>query len=317
MRLCLLHLDDALQLQNDFIDHCERNGARHLHAEEVGGRVRLWGKDATLDELRAHICGQAAHLGEGPKLWFMGSGDFHHVSAMLIDKALEASAGQATVIHFDNHPDWVRFDDGMHCGSWVNRAAANPKVAKVITLGVASRDLRWPEFKGANLSLMRDGKLELFPFWHPPSRVRKQYGAGAGYRQQAKQLHWNTIAEQGDGPFLQLLLSRIATADVYLTIDKDVLRGEDAVTNWDQGHLQLPYLLELIRAIGQRHRIIGADVTGDYSKPRYGGSVLTRLRKRGEILLDQPTCRPDMQTATRINSAGNHALLDVLQQVMP
>ncbi len=316
MKLCLLHLDDALQSQTDFIGHCERNGGRHLHAESLGSAVRLWGKDATLDQLGALICGQFANLGEEPKLWFMGSGDFHHISALLIDRAAAGRSEPITVIHFDNHPDWVHFHGGMHCGSWVNRAAANPNVAKVITLGVSSKDLVRPEWKGANLSLMQEGKLELFPFWHAPSRVRKQYGSGAGYSQTNGHIKWRTIAEQGNGPFLATLLSRIATRDVYLTIDKDVLRAEDALTNWDQGQMQLPYLLEIIQTIGGHHRIIGADVTGDYSAPHYSGSMLTRAKKYGEIFMDQPRCRPNVTEAARVNSASNHALLDVLQQVM-
>lgn len=316
MKLCLLHLDDALQRQADFIGHCERNGAHHLHAEAVGSQVRLWGKNANLAELNALICGQSAHLGAEPKLWFMGSGDFHHVSALLIDRAVATEDEQITVIHFDNHPDWVHFNGGMHCGSWVNRAAANPKVAKIITVGVSSKDLNQPEWKGANLTLLRDGKLELFPFWHEPSRVRKQYGEGPSYQQVGNAINWRTIAEQGDGPFLTMLLSRIKTRKVYLTIDKDVLRPEDALTNWDQGKMDLSYLLQLIQAIGQKHQIIGADVNGDYSTPNYTGNLLTRGKKYAEIFMDQPRHHPDPAETARVNSASNHTLLDMLQQVM-
>src|SRR5689334_20738637 len=123
MKLYLLHLDDALSLQTDFIGHCERNGAGHLHAEDLGRAVRLWSKTATLENVAALVRGRAASSGAEPKLWFMGSGDFHHISALLIETTLSTLDDPVTVIHFDNHPDWVNFSKGMHCGSWVNRIA--------------------------------------------------------------------------------------------------------------------------------------------------------------------------------------------------
>ena len=316
MKLCLLHLDDALPSQGDFISHCERNGATHLHAEKIGSAIRLWGKEPCLQELSAVLHGKCRDLGAGPKLWFMGSGDFHHVSALHIAHAVEEAGEPVTVIHFDNHPDWVHFSGGMHCGSWVNRATNHPNVAKVITLGVTSYDLKNPEWRGANLSLMREGKLELFPYWHAPSRVRKQYGTGPGYTQKQGRIHWHSIAEAGEGPFLATLLSRIGTRMVYLTIDKDVLAHDDALTNWDQGRMSLAYLLQIIAAIGAAHRIIGADVTGDYSPPHYSGNIVTRFMKRAEIFTDQPRSRPSLEEAARVNSASNHALLDALQEVM-
>lgn len=316
MKLCLLHLDDALELQPDFVSHCERNGAQHLYAKKQGSTVRLWGRDAALEELTAMLHGHCAQVGQGPKLWFMGSGDFHHVSALHIAHAAEAMGEPLTVIHFDNHPDWVHFSGGMHCGSWVNRAANHPNVAKVITLGVTSYDLKNPEWRGANLGLMKSGKLELFPYWHAPSRVRKSYGEGPGYVQKGNHIHWHSMAEAGEEPFLETLLARIPTKAVYLTIDKDVLSAEDALTNWDQGQLRLPYVLQMIATIGAKHRIIGADVTGDYSTPHYAGNLITRLMKHSEIWMDQPLCRPCKKEAARVNSASNHALLDALQEVM-
>ena len=118
----------------------------------------------------------------------MGSGDFHHVSALLIGMLAEANAEPLTVIHFDNHPDWVHFDGGMHCGSWVNRALALPQVQRVITIGVCSHDLVWPEFKGANLrSAWRDGKIVLLPWQSPgahfPRARYRQDGAGRIFAQ--------------------------------------------------------------------------------------------------------------------------------------
>lgn len=316
MQLCLLHLDDALKSQSAFMETCERDGARHIEMQQLGSEVRLWSKQPQLDQLQAALNDFSEKAGDEPQLCFMGSGDFHHVTALLLENALKKHAEPITVIHFDNHPDWVNFEGGMHCGSWVNRAASHPKVAKVITIGVCSKDLQNPDWKGANLCLLSQGLLELFPYHHAPSRVRNVYGAGASYTQKNNHIHWQPISEMGEQAFISVLLSRIKTKSVYITIDKDVLTREDAETNWDQGMMRLPFLLQLLYKISANHSIIGADVNGDYSQPIYSGGVWPRFKKQAEIFLDQPRFAPDMAKASNLNSATNHALLDVLSEVM-
>ena len=316
MQLLLLHLDDALELQPNFVRSCLLAGAHEIGDKAIGRQIRLWGRQSALGELWR--CLASAHpLGRNKaRLSFMGSGDFHHVSALLLALALEQQSKPVTVIHIDNHPDWVQFSGGIHCGSWVNSALANPMVAKVITIGVCSSDLRSPERKGANLAPLAAGRLELYPFEHPPSRVKAAYGSGASFEQMSGALYWKSIATFGEANFLDRLLSRIKTEAVYLTIDKDVLSTADAVTNWDQGRMRLPYVLWLINGIAGRHRIIGADVTGDYSTPSYGGGLWMRTIKRAEVLIDQPFRQLDMPSAKNINSAANHALLEVLGESM-
>ncbi|MBB3384340.1 arginase [Rhizobium sp. BK312] len=316
MQLLLLHLDDALELQPDFVRACKFAGAYQYFGKNAGQQVRLWSKQGALDDLSREIVKNRPATGKTPQLCFMGSGDFHHITALLLDDALERQSSAATLIHFDNHPDWVKFDGGLHCGSWVNSALANPSIQKVITIGVCSHDLRSPERKGANLHWLGDGKLELYPYEHPPSRVLADYGNGASYRQEGGALHWKSIAEIGEENFIDHMLSRIRTEAVYVTIDKDVLAADDAVTNWDQGRMRLPYLLSLISEIGSRHRIIGADVIGDYSTPSYAGSLRMQFMKRAEIFIDQPRMRQGAETMRNINSAANHALLEVLAEYM-
>jgi arginase family enzyme len=316
VQISLLHLDDALDSQPDFIRACEQAGAQPIRFAEDASNIRLWGKQRTLDNFGEALVKQLTPNFPEPRLTFMGSGDFHHVTTFLLASVLESQTNPITVIHIDNHPDWVKFENGMHCGSWINSAIGFRKVEKIITLGVCSQDLRRPERQGANLRLLSRGLLELYPYDHAPSRVKRDYGSGASYEQKNSALHWKTIRQIGEQNFIDHLLSRIKTKAVYLTIDKDVLCMEDAVTNWDQGCMHLPYLLSLIGEIGKRHTIVGADVSGDYSSPRYSGNLWTRLSKHAEILMDQPFRSPDATRAVKINSAANHALLGVLSEVM-
>jgi hypothetical protein len=318
MKLHVLHLDDALMRQCGFLQHCLASSAHHLDARDEGGRVRLWGRQQDLGILQARLRAQFANDDRAPRLCFMGSGDFHHVSALLVDAAAERLEKPFTVVHFDNHPDWVHYKGGLHCGSWVHRALQNSKVAKILTIGVCSNDLEHPDRKGANLKPMAEGRLEVFPYIHAPSRVRRFYGSGAGFHQDGNMLRWVTIDADGEDAFLERMLSRIGTADVYITVDKDVLAREDAETNWDQGRLRLPWLLDAIRAIAQRHKIVGADVTGDYSRPAYAGTPWRRMLAHAEIMLDQPCRRTiDLCNSTALNARSNLALLQVFRETMP
>nr|WP_246724492.1 arginase family protein [Rhizobium phaseoli] len=292
-------------------------GAREVDDKKSGRAIRLWARPQALDEVWRNLVKAAPLSNDGSRLCFMGSGDFHHVTALLLSLALEKNRRPVTVIHIDNHPDWVHFDNGMHCGSWVNKALELPLVEKVITLGVCSHDLKSPERKGANLVPLSNGRLELYPYEHPPSKVKSDYGTGPSFSQIGGALHWQSICELGESNFVDRLLGRIQTEAVYVTIDKDVLSDADAVTNWDQGSMRLPYVLWLLSEIGERHRVIGADVTGDYSTPNYGGDFYTRTMKKAEVLIDQPFRRRDVMATRNINSAANHALLEVLSELMP
>jgi hypothetical protein len=315
MQLALLHLDNAFDSQPEFISTCDKNGARQIMMRKDGAGIRLWGRDDALAAFGEKVM-RALQGGPEPRLTFMGSGDFHHVTVYLLASALENHTGPITVIHFDNHPDWVKHKNGVHCGSWINRALEHPQVDKIITVGVCSDDLRLPEWKGANLNPLSKGVQEVYPYDHAPSRVRRDYGAGISFKQANGALHWKTIRSIGERNFEEHILSRIETEAVYLTIDKDVLGRDDAVTNWDQGRMRLPYLLSLIKEIGGHCRVVGADVTGDYSTPDYGGPLWTRISKRAEVFMDQPRGIPDLKQASIVNSAANHALLEILSEAM-
>lgn len=316
MQLHLLHLDDSLELQSGFLMNCRKAGALETRAIESGALLRLWARPFELDQLKRQLSVEYVKAVGKARLCFMGSGDFHHITSLLIELALEEMKQPVTLIHFDNHPDWVYFRNGLHCGSWINRVAANPMVEKIITIGVCSNDLNWPEWKGANLSLLRDRQLELYPYNQVRSRVRRNYGSGASHSYSNGYIEWRAIAQWGEQAFISHLKARIRTEAVYITIDKDVFTSDEAVTNWDQGQLRLSFLLEMLRAITGRHKMIGADVTGDYSKPAYRGSLIRRIAKQAEILLDQPAGPGDMEHAIATNSALNLQLCSALGGLM-
>ncbi len=300
MRPVFLNLDNALDAQSAL----RGQGGLTVEARDLGPALRLWSRPPALASLAARLRDRAP-AGSAPDLVFAGSGDFHHVTPLLIERAIAASdAGPVTVVHFDNHPDWVRFENGLHCGSWVGRAARLPGVAKVITIGVCSGDIDRPETKRADLDLVAEGRVELYPWRAPDGGPVLRVGDQG----------WPSMQAMGEGGFADLLASRIATPAVYVTIDKDVLHVDDAVTNWDQGQLSLDGLERLIRTVAGRARLIGADVVGDWSPPRYGPDLLSNLLKRGEAFLDQPRGGVPGDLA-RTNEATNLRLLSLFAEV--
>ncbi len=302
MLLNVLHLDEAFKSQPEFMAVCNDLKATQIDARREGALVRLWGKDKNLKLLRQHLQTYLARdttvdNTHAPVVTFMGSGDFHHVTALLIDLVAESDPSPLTVIHFDNHPDWVKFSGGMHCGSWVNRALYIQQVERVITIGVCSRDLVRPQFKGANLAALKLGRIHMLP-WQSPSHRFKRFDMG----------------KLGEDAFCQQLRTLVKTRNIYITIDKDVLSHADAITNWDQGKMHLPYLLHLLRFLMSRHNVIGIDVNGDYSPKLYSGLKHQVALKKLESMIDQPRLGRKLALASDINQKTNLAILNCIKE---
>lgn len=60
------------------------------------------------------------------------------------------------------------------------------------------------------------------------------------------------------------LIEAIPTGSIYISIDKDALRREDAVTNWDQGVIPLSQLLACLRLLLFHKKVLGVDICGEY-----------------------------------------------------
>src|SRR5262249_6558403 len=152
---------------------------------------------------------------------------------------IEQCGEPVTLVHFDNHPDWVRWAPRWHCGSWVNRALELAPVHRVITLGPCSEDLDRPQLKGGNLAALGTGRIVLMPWRPAPSRVLGTIPDGRGHRREDGHLVWRNLAEHALADNVAAVLAAIDTDAIWLTIDKDVLGESEALTNWDQGQMPL------------------------------------------------------------------------------
>jgi arginase family enzyme len=300
MRLQILDLDGSLDTQTSLRTAAPWTAIDTVPLRDLGPRLRLWSRDRSIRAARKHLPARA-----GPTLSLLGSGDFHHLAVLLMEQASEP----ITVIHIDNHPDWVRLAPHWHCGSWVNRALELPQVVKLITLGVCSDDLVRPDRKGGNLPALGAGRIALFPWQHAPSRVWRRIADGPGHRYENGHLIWRNLAETGIEAGLDAIIPLITTAAIWISIDKDVLPESEALTNWDQGQMPLAAVLQTVRTLGARKRIAGADICGEFSPPRHAN-----VFKRWEARMDQPQ-RASLDAALLArNEAVNRELLVAIEQ---
>ncbi|MCF7751055.1 hypothetical protein KQ945_09890 [Bacillus subtilis subsp. subtilis] len=210
-----------------------------------------------------------------PGTVLLGSGDFHHLSLVLLRRLSARPPFQLVVL--DNHPDNMRFPFGMHCGSWVNAAAALPQVSHVHVLGITSPDIGRRHAWENHWSPLWRGRLT---YWCMDVEVGWAHalGMGAAFRR---------------FPHPQALLAAFAAEQAatprptYLSIDKDVLAEDVARSNWDQGRFQLADVQAVIDAL-RTGGLVGSDITGDVSLARYR----SRFKRWLSALDGQPQIDP-------------------------
>ncbi len=305
MRLRVLDLDSSLPGQAAFAERLVSGRAERIDLTPSAPSLRILARRRAMDAFCERMAQEDYAVGT-PEVTFYGSGDFHHLAAGLLRLIKEP----VTVIHFDNHPDWISFPPTFNCGAWVNRALQLPQVRKVVTLGPCSNDLAWPELKTGNLAAVREGLLEIRPWRHPPSRVWRDYDRGPGHRSRGGYIEWSNLADGDWGAALDDVIAGVPTRAVWLSIDKDVLVEEEAATNWDQGGMSVDHLIEAIKRFALRTRLLGVDVCGDYSQPRFHDPLRAALAH-----FDHPAKPGPTPAALHRNDATNARLIACFEEV--
>ena len=302
----MLDLDSSLVSQPALAARIAAGRGRRIGARDLAPRLRIFATRRAMAELGARLDAEQGD-GEGCPVIFYGSGDFHHLATLLIERV----GMPVTVIHFDNHPDWVRFPPTHNCGGWVNCALALPNVVRVITIGPCSDDLSQPERKTANLRAVAEGRLEVHAWRHEPSRVIGRYGDAAGWAQSGRELHWRELAGQDWEAFLSDLIARLPATALWVTLDKDVLASGEACTNWDQGAMPLDHVLRAIERLAGARLIVGVDICGDWSPPRFTDPLRAALG-----YFDRPEQDTPSGQALAVNDTTNARLLSCLDRVL-
>jgi hypothetical protein len=221
-----------------------------------------------------------------------GSGDFHYLTALWLRRVAQA----VIVVSFDNHPDWDIRPPKWGCGGWVNRALELPNVKRVSVWGCGNFECWWPQQVFGNRRAEREGQLEVHPWADDrPMKDRQRRGAILRGDWQEK---------------FQAFVKGLGNADVYVTIDLDCLRAEEAVTNWEGGRFAIVDLVWALEKLRESSRIVGGDICGAYSSPRY-----SRWKQRFASEWDHPKLKlPPADEIRRINSTTIAKLWPVLTQ---
>ncbi|MBU0548228.1 MAG: arginase family protein [Candidatus Omnitrophica bacterium] len=240
---------------------------------------------------------------------FLGSGDFHHISEILTSQINQPTC----LVIFDFHPDWDILPPRFGCGSWVSQALENKNISKCILIGMGSDDLSGIALQTGNLASLTANRLEIYPFRHKPSRIGfrhipENYSITARRGFLTSKVIWHELEKEDLSEFILKLIKRLPTQKVYISIDKDCLNSDFALTNWEEGCLRLDQLLIMLKIIRNNLDIIGLDITGDYSPP-----VISSRLKAMFSRLDHPkrlavsNCPADL--ITWINEQSNLAIL--------
>ncbi len=176
------------------------------------------------DEARAEIL---SRIGAYPLrgVHFLDSGNYHYMTRLFTSRLDRDYA----LLFYDHHTDMQPASfDLLSCGSWAKECLEqDPHLKKLICVGPPAESMALiPE------ELARDPRLACLDettFLADPGIVAKALP-----------------------PELPL----------YLSIDKDVLRKSDAITNWDQGNVSLDFLCEHLVSLLRGRDVLGIDICG-------------------------------------------------------
>jgi arginase family enzyme len=258
-----------------------------VEAREWGPRLRFSAPPRLIAEFyREHETNLAV-----PFLLY-GSGDFHYLTALRLRRV----AGPVVLVSFDNHPDWDVRPPKWGCGGWINRALELPHIKHVAVWGCGNFECRWPHQIFGNRRAERAGILEVHP-WADDRPMKEQQRRGAILRE-----NWRERFEQ--------FVNGLASENIYVTIDLDCLRIEEAVTNWESGRFSVVDLQWALGTLRESCRIVGGDICGAYSPPKYA-----RRKQRFAAEFDHPKLRlPDEDEIRAINLATLEKLWPLLAQ---
>ena len=297
----VLDLDASLTSQPCLAGLLHEGRAIHIGARDLAPRLRIVAARAPLARLRDRLHAIAGAENVPGTIAFYGSGDFHHLATLFLARLRE----EVTLLHFDNHPDWVRFPATVNCGAWVNRALELPQVARVVTIGPAGDDLVRPQWKGANLRALRDGRLEVHAWRGRESRYRGRPFEVPGCRAAHGRIAWDSLADASWEGFLDALDARLPGRPLWVSLDKDVLGPGEALSNWEQGGMTLSAILEAVERLGHRRGILGIDVCGDYSPPHFRDPFRWLLSATDRAAVPKPS-----EAALAVNDRSNRRILE-------
>jgi len=257
-----------------------------IDARSWGPRLRYIARRPDVEEFWGEIRERL------PEVVVYGSGDFHHLAGVLMRRVSERPV---TLVSFDNHPDWDVRPPYWSCGGWAARTLRSGLAQRVSVWGCGNFELRAPARWFADWAALRSGKLEVHAWSErqPPGVCRKFNCMSYG--------EWRLRFEE--------FARGLSGGPVYVTVDMDCLREQEAMTNWEQGLFAAGDVRWAIEKLRASCELVGLDICGAYSEPAY-----SRLAQRFAGWWDHPKVAHKQEEARRLNVL---ALREILSSVLP
>jgi hypothetical protein len=243
--------------------------------------VRAWGPRLRYIARRRDIDAFWNEVGSDlPRFVLYGSGDFHHLAGALI-RRIETTP--VILVSFDNHPDWDVRPPYWACGGWAARTIKTGRIERVSVWGCGNFELQWPSRLFADRAVLKTGRFEINAWAErQPPAVQKQFNC-------MTRKNWRTRFEQ--------FVAGIKGKPVYVTVDLDCLRIEEATTNWENGLFTAEDVAWAVELLHASANVVGADLCGARSAPVY-----ERFSQRFAGNWDHPKMAPvDREIAEKTN----------------
>ena len=227
MKALILNTDNSVPRQHldrdfalDSIDLSDIRSSLQFYADRYGRR-------AFSDSIRSS-------REDEPTLHFLGSGDFHHLTLML----LEQEAAPFLLVVFDNHSDCSSIGPRYHCGNWLYHASNLPQCSMVLHLGATERQGVLGRYLGIRPLIKKKKLMQL------PGRAL-------------------TAPDFVDTFIDALSFHNPDRVPVYVSVDKDVLNLEESPGDWDNGVMSMIHLSTMLEYLIRVYPVLGADITGE------------------------------------------------------
>lgn len=281
--------------------YCSDEATEKLRAEVSKALSISYCSDEATEKLRAevskasacHIDKMSDELHEESKMalplgiHFIDSGNYHYMTLFF----LERITTNFNLFLIDNHTDMNEnaFGDILSCGNWVRRALLTlPHLKNVYMLGIKKQ-----YFQEMKDMLTSEGELIENPEDENELLFTNNFSTGSN--QEERIISESKECESGikkiyyAEAFESNIFEKIADEPLYISLDKDALSEEYAVTDWDQGRMNFDDLEKIFSGLNQE-KIIGLDICGDTKE---GASVnqdlnlkiISCLRKKAADLL--------------------------------
>ena len=157
---------------------------------------------------------------------------------------------------------------------------------RVSVWGCGNFELRWPARLSADWRALRAGRMEIH--------------AWAERQTPAVQKKFNCMTRENWRERFTRFAEGLKGRRVYVTVDMDCLRSEEAVTNWENGLFAAADVAWAIGELRNSAQIVGGDLCGAYSPPLY-----ERWGQKFAGKWDHPKLPPvDRAEALKINLAA-------------